>query len=328
MAIVIDESHVIKNIDSQLSKALVADRRSYPIRLIATGGPDPLGLQDYYAQMFFLDPNIIGVKNFFGFRNMFCRLGGYQSKSIVGYQRTEELHHRMSPYVHVGAPEIEAKQLFEMRKFSLSKEQRKFYDSFKLDLFARMDNGEVLTAASMLAARVKLQQIACGRVLDADGNVVQLHNERMEVLKSTLKSYEGQSCIIWNRFVADMEAQHSMLPNSEVINGKTSMNERTRIIAAFKNGDFKQLIASPGAAGAGLNLQNTCYLNIYYSNSDNAQHRWQSEARTYRRGTLHNVMNVDIVARSTVDVNIANNYRNKKSNSDMSSAEFRMLIDG
>lgn len=329
VAAILDESHTIKTPHATITQSLWSDRKRYAARFLLTGGPTPLGLQDYYAQFRFLNPNIIGARNYVGFKSRYCRMGGFQNTQVVGYQNADELHRRMAPYVHVGEPVIEAEQIATDFRFNLSKPVRDAYDQFAEDLVMMADSGEMITARSQLSAITKLQQIACGRILDEEGNVLSVHDERLGVLKSVLKAREGQKAIIWSRFRADIEAQKQMLgKNCVAINGDTPKDRRRDLLQRFKDDEVQYVVGSPAAMGTGLNLQNTCHLNIFYSNSDNAQQRWQAEARTYRRGTERDVENVDIIARGTVDSAIVRRYRNKVDMAQLSVNEFKNLIFG
>lgn len=325
----LDESQRIKTPESQVSERAVLNRGDWKMRVIASGEPTPLGIQDYYQQFCFLDPSIIGAWTYVGFRSMYCRMGGFDNTKIVGYQNQENLHRLMAPYVHVGAPDINAKKVFEVSKFDLSPQTRAAYNQMREELMVEIEGQRVHQVRSVLPMLTKLQEIACGRLTQRDGNVIQFDENRLDLLMSILGIYSSQKAIVWSRFIADHALQAQRLgPKAAVFNGGTPDKERRDIIERFKDpdGDIQYLLASTGAAGTGLNLQGNCRLNIYYSNSHNAGNRWQSEMRTFRIGTTDNVLYIDMAARNTVDVGIINSNRRKREVSDMSIEEFRSLL--
>lgn len=325
-----DESQRLKTHDSAIGQRAVDNREDWEARVIASGEPTPLGVQDYYNQFCFLDPNIIGAWTYSGFRAMYCRMGGFNNTQIVGYQNQENLHRLMSPYVHVGAPDIKAKQIFEVSKFDLSPPARRAYNQLLNELRVDIDGQRVLSVRSVLPRLVRLQEIACGRMTTNEGNVIEFDNPRMDLLMSLLDIYSSQKVIVWSRFKADHALQAQALGvKSAVFNGDTPDRERREIIESFlrKDDGIQWLLASTGAAGTGLNLQGSCFLNIYYSNNHNAGQRWQSERRTYRLGTEKDVLYIDVAARNTMDVGVINSNRRKREISDMSIAEFRSILD-
>lgn len=330
MAAAVDESHRIKSHESQIGIKAADNRNDWGARCIASGEPTPLGIQDYYQQFCFLDPNIIGAWTFTSFKAMYCRMGGFQNTKIVGYQNQENLHRLMSPYVHVGEPDIEAEKIYEVSKFSLSEPARQAYRQMLSELIVEIDGERFHQVRSVLPKLMKLEEITCGRITNRDGETVVFDNQRNELVKTHLDIIGDHKVIIWSRFKWDHEKQKEMLGGkAEIFNGDTPKSHRRDIVQAFKDPEdsLQYLLASTGAAGTGLNLQGSCFRNIYHSNSHNAGQRWQSEMRTFRLGTEEDVLYTDIVARATTNVGVLNNLRRKREVSDMSIAEFRSMLD-
>jgi len=330
MAAAVDESQRIKSPESQVGLRAVDHRNDWGARAIASGEPTPLGVQDYYQQFCFLDPGIIGAWTYAAFRSMYCRMGGMDNLKIVGYQNQENLHRLMAPYVHVGAPEIDAEKLYEVSKFDLTPATRSAYRQMMAELRVDLEGEKFHSVRSVLPKLMKLEEITCGRITNREGETVWFDNTRNQLVKTLLEINGSAKAIVWSRFKADHEKQKEMLGDrAEVFNGDTPKQARRGIIQRFKDpaDPLQWLLASTGAAGTGLNLQGSCFLNIYHSNSSNAGHRWQSEMRTYRMGTTKDVRYVDVVARATTNVGTLNNLRRKREVSDMSIAEFSMLIN-
>ncbi|MCI0551076.1 MAG: hypothetical protein L0287_08975, partial [Anaerolineae bacterium] len=96
--------------------------------------------------------------------------------------------------------------------------------------------------------------------------------------------------------------------------------------ARFLAGDARFFVSNPAAGGVGLNLQGKCQNVIYYSNSFDALHRWQSEDRTHRMGTQGSVTYFDLVASRSIDRLILRNLRDKKSVSDLTLDDIRRAL--
>lgn len=334
MAAAADESQRLKTDDSKVTDRAIGNREDWTHRCIGSGEPTPLGIQDYYSQFCFLDPSIIGCWTFEGFKSMFCRTTNDISRKIVGYVNQDYLHERMAPYVHAGEPDIDAKQVFEVSRFNLSPRVRDAYDQLKeellLDLSQYDPESGLYRLRSELAKATKLREIACGRITDRDGKVHQIGTERMELLMSLLDIHRNKKAVIWSCFKEDHRLQLEAIGDGRaaVINGDTPKAHRRELVAEFKDRTSKlqYLIGSTGALGTGWNLQGSAYLNLYYCSDNNAGNLWQSWKRLYRLGTDADVLNIDIVARNTVDVGTLNSNRRKRDISDMSFSEFRRLI--
>jgi len=334
IAIIVDESHRIKTPRAAISRRLNADALLFEQRFVASGEPIPLGLQDYYPQIRFLDPRILNIYSFAGFKNTYCRMGGFENRQIVGYQNEAELHRVMAPYVHVGEPSIDAEQLYTTRKHSLLPRARAMYDEMRRNMLVMLDTGEIATATNVLVATLRLQGIALGRltITPDDGSepyIKEIPTNRPALLDEILKGIDGK-VIIWNEWRPDIAWQQEKFKDALAIHGGVARSERQKIKEAFldpKSGVDK-LLASPGAAGTGLNLHGSCWHNIYYSQRDNAGLRWQSERRTYRLGVDRDVRYWDIIARSTVDVVVNRRNRRKKDRARMSFEEFRAILEG
>lgn len=334
MAAAADESQRLKTDDSKVADRAIGNREDWAARVIGSGEPTPLGIQDYYSQFCFLDPAIIGCWTFEGFKSMFCRMGGFENRTVVGYHNQEHLHERMAPYVHAGEPDIAAKQIFEISRFNLGDRCREAYDQLKeellLDLSQYDPDSGIYRLRSELAKATKLREIACGRITDRDGKVHQIDTVRLDLLMSLCDIHRGKKAVIWSCFKEDHRMQLEALGagRAAIINGDTPKAHRRELVQEFKDPSSKlqYLVGSTGALGTGWNLQGSAWLNLYYCSDNNAGNLWQSWRRLYRLGVDRDVLAIDIVARNTVDVGTLNSNRRKRDVSDMSMSEFRRLI--
>ena len=334
MAAAADECHRLKSDGSVVSERAIGHRDDWVARAIASGEPTPLGVQDYYAQFCFLDPKIIGCWTYEGFKSMFCRVSNDISRKVIGYVNQEHLHRLMAPYVHVGAPDIEAKQIFEFSRFNLNSKAREAYDQLSTDLMIDLEGADEndwieYRLKGPLAKLTKLREIASGRLTDREGKVHQLDTGRLELMQTLLDIKKGHKAIIWSVFKEDHRLQAAALGDmAAVYNGDTPKNQRREIIKEFLDptSRLKYLLGSKAAMGTGLNLQGSAYWNLYYNDNNNAGQRWQADRRLYRLGVDKDVLYTDILARATVDVGTWNSNRRKRDVADMSLNEFKALL--
>ena len=292
-------------------------------RRILTGEPvtrDPL---DLYSQSEYLDEFHLGFSSFYSFRNRYAimvimNLGNRSFKKVTGFQRMDELNDLLRKFSFrvkkddcLDLPE----KTYQYRYVDMTKEQEKAYQEMK-DICMTTTKDTVVTVPNKLAMLGKLHQIVCGHIIDNDGKISYIKNNRMEALLEVTEEVDNK-CIVWACYRADLkniaEQLRKKYGDDSVVEywGDTDDKQRKENIKAFMTGTPKFFVANPATAGFGLNLQvaNTV---IYYSNSYNLEHRLQSEDRCHRIGQKRNVHYIDLTTLKTVDNLIIKALKGKK----------------
>lgn len=330
---VVDESQDIKNGSAQRTKNAIIFGNMCRYRMIMTGTPIAKNVIDLFSQFKFLDGNILGHRYMTTFRNEYCHVRQTDfGPLITGYKNLDKLYERIDPHIFRITSE-EALDLppkvYVTRQFSLSDQQKKLMKELREQFFVQVQKSDLASVGNAAGLLTKLQQISCGYLPMDDGSFMELPNPRMDELQNILDQREGKA-IIWCRFNRDVENVMSKLrPLAVHYYGKTTQLERERHKAMFLDpaSPIRYLVASPEAAGTGLNLQGLCNTNIYYSNSFNSLARWQSEGRTWRDGTIGTVTYFDLIANRSPDAKILKNLQDKKSISDLTLDEYRKIFD-
>jgi len=329
---IIDESQDIKNISASRTKMAIRYGNLCKYRMIMTGTPLAKNLVDAFSQFKFLDERIFGHRYVTTFRARYCQLrdNGF-GLEIVGHKNVEEFYKKIEPHIfRINADEVLdlPPKVYVQQPFTLSDEQKKLMKDLRQTFMAQTAGGAAISVPNAAALVTRMQQISCGFAVDENGIARDLPNPRLEALLNVLEQRQGKA-IIWCRFNEDIKRVMKALgPSALDYYGGTSNNDRQKNIAAFLDpgSSVSYLVASPEAAGTGLNLQGFCRTNIYYSNSFNSLARWQSEGRTWRDGTTGSVTYIDLVAKGSPDSRILKNLRDKKSISDLALDEYRKLI--
>ena len=327
--LVMDESHNIKNKRSKRWAFMnsISSLEGCVGRLAVTGTPIAKNLIDEWAQLLVVDPNILKIKYITHFKNQYCIMGGFESKSVVGVRNLEKYKKITEPYVfriNKNQLDLEAKQ-YQIFNFDMTKNQHLKYRMMAKNLITFLDSGERFEVNQAMTKVQKLQQLSNGFIIDEDRNTHRLfkdveENPRIIALKEILTATEDdEPIIIWCRYREDVEQVKEALKNELALpyHGGIKDKDKKKYIDMWKLGRVRFLIATPATAGVGLNLQGKCTRAIYYSNSENAIHRWQSEDRIHRIGTKGIVTYVDMVCTASRDRAILRNLRAKKSLSDM-----------
>ena len=326
--VVLDESTRIKNYRAERTKELVHLARLATSRMILTGTPVTKGLEDFFTQYQFLDPNIIGMSNFFAFRGRYCTTMRPQGRNvdpraltITGYRNQEELIRKIAPVSFMipetvlGLPE----KRYERIEVEMTPEQAEIYNMLQNQLVEDLIARRIETPVSAMVRLLRLQQVLCGRYYETaetedDLRLLiprQLPNNRPEVLANMLEQHNGQA-LIWTRFSADIDdivEAISGLGRLGVYEGATSQSERDRQVLAFQRGEIDYMILNTATGSTGVDGLQCASTSIYYSQSFNREHRWQSEGRIYRMGQRHSTCFIDLVCPGTVDTKILRAFK-------------------
>jgi len=322
--LIMDESSRIKNGTAQRTRVLCMVATLAKVRMILTGTPVTKGLENFYSQFRFLNPDIIGMSSWSAFRNRYCvtvpayRGAALGALKIVGYKNQEELFRKMAPVTFMIGPEVLGlgEPIRERREVTLTTEQEEAYHAMSHRLYEDLMSKRISTPQNTLVELLRLQQILCGWVyetaVDEEGleRAVgrRIPSNRLLALRQTLEDNDGQA-LVWARFTPDIDDICAMMEHRQwkhVRFDGTVKNtaERERRKLMFHHGEVDYFNGNPAAGGTGVDgLQERCSLGVYYSNSFNREHRWQSEGRIYRRGqkAVGRVRYLDLIVPRTVD---------------------------
>jgi len=169
----------------------------------------------------------------------------------------------------------------------------------------------------MLQMMIRLHQINLGYVIDDEGKIHDIPENRTQGIIDILDEHDGKT-VIWSPFIHRIEVLEEKLGREF---GKKAVakfygpNRGTRHLEEARfigDPDCKIMIASQAAGGRG-NTWTCANLNIYDSNNYDLEQRQQSEDRTHRKGQLQKVTYIDMMTEGTVDYRFVHALRNKYS---------------
>jgi SNF2 family DNA or RNA helicase len=184
---------------------------------------------------------------------------------------------------------------------------------------------------SALTLIMRLQQIACGFLVDDAGITHQLPCAKIGALVEILEEIPGKA-LIWCCFHNDVELVHAKLseeygPRAAVrYYGSTSDEDRAEALRRFHSDpETRFFIGTPATGGRSLTLVEASTA-IYYSCNYNLEHRLQSEDRIHRIGQKNTATIIDIVCNDTVDVKVVAGLRSKKNLAESVLSNIRTIL--
>jgi SNF2 family DNA or RNA helicase len=328
--LVVDESSMIKNPSALRTKFIIklGSISNVHYRRIMSGTPVTRGQENLFSQFKFLDPNILGHKSFTSFRSEYCIMGGFESRQIVGYKKTEELikivdghSHRVLKRDCLDLPP----KVYKRRPYEMSPKQRKLYDAYRKgvidELKALLGEERALEKVNelVITKALRLQQIACGYM--PDSLMEPIEEEKTERVRTTLEAVEefgDNKLILWARFKPELRTLHKLLGDKAVgYYGGIDEKERISAIQRFVNSDKVRYIVGSSAMAYGHSLP--AVGAIFHSQSSSLDIRLQSEDRCHgiNRVIGPTATYVDLEAVRSVDKKIFKCLKENKQISDL-----------
>lgn len=297
--IVYDEATALKNGNATRTKVFIkyiGKLKKQPRLVLMTGTPAAESPVDAYPLIKLVNDDYLKSKGIY-------TLGGFKGNTMVKITQFKWVANK-------GANEIIANAMQPSVRFTLddavdmppivtvnmvavaSTEQLTLLKQLKSE--AEELEG-VLDATNAGVLRSKMLQIFSGSVRLNDGSVRYLDcDARYEVLKEIIESMGNKPVLVFTLFKATQVHLKARLEQDfkgskiECINGDVSLDERTRIVSEFEDGNVKVVLAHPRTTAHGLSFTrgNTC---VFWSPVDSAELYVQGRGRARRLSSLkHN----------------------------------------
>lgn len=294
---------------STRSKALASVAHKY-VRywLNATGSPAPNGLQDLWGQQWFVDKGRRLGSSFSAFAERWFRAvpggDGYSQIEPLRYAKAE-----IEALMRDCSITVDAKDWFPLEKvierevfIDLPPKARRVYNDMEKEWFAELESGNVVEVFAAGSKTQKLLQIASGTIIhDRDTKAwVEVHDEKIEALKSLKEETNGESLLVSYYHKADLERLKKAFPKAVYINDDPRAEDK------WNEGRIPMLLAHPASAGHGLNLQIGGRILVDFATNYNLEFDEQiieriGPTRQYQAGLDRSVFRYRIIARDTVE---------------------------
>lgn len=206
-------------------------------------------------------------------------------------------------------------KVYMRRDVELTKEQRRIYDDLRTKSMAELQSADFVTPNMVITRLLRMHQVLCGHVKDDEGKEHEIKENRTGELMGLLEEYDGKA-IIWCSYDLDVRKVSDALRKrygdesvARFWGGNTKTREDEEKL--FKrNPRTRWMIATASAGGRGRTWSEANMM-VYYSNTNNLEHRMQSEERGEGVGKTIPMVIVDLVAPNTVDEKLIHALRKK-----------------
>lgn len=303
--VIVDELSSFKSSKARRFQAL---RKVRPLikRIVGlTGTPAPNGLMDLWAQVYLLDQGERLGKTVTGYRQRYFDPDKRNRTTIFSWapklgaddaihRKLSDLCISMSAEDWLDLPE----RIDNPVMVKLTPKAWEQYQQLERDLLLPLAGGDVVanTAAGLSN---KLLQMANGAVYDENGLAKVFHSAKLEALDDIIEAADGKSVLVFYAYRHDLDRLKKHLSGLEPRTLDTSAD-----IEDWNTGRIQVLLAHPGSAGHGLNLQDGGNIIVWFGLTWNLEFYLQAIKRLHRQGQLNSVIVHHLVAEGTIDEDV------------------------
>lgn len=303
----LDESTRIKNPNAKVGKYLVQIKDFFKYIRLLSGSPAPQGVHDLWQQF-----TLIGLTTtpYYGFRNTYCRMGGFKGKKIVGVQNLDILRQRTDHGVFRAKKcdwtDLPEKIYPHPREIEMTKKQREAYLTMMHDFVLEWGDKEI-TALMAVTAKAKLSQIGTGFIYDNEGGTTWLFEEgeknpKVEELLEVIDQTNGKLLVFYNHRPAAQLLTEALdragIKHADLVS-KLNDDQVTEQKRLFNEVDeYKVAIMQGSSYKYGHTMLGTenepCYTSVFFENNYDMEARVQCEDRNHRHGQKYPVTYIDL----------------------------------
>ena len=306
--VVLDELSSFKSWQSKRFRAFMKVRPRVTRVVGLTGTPAPNSLMDLFAEFKCLDMGERLGRFITQYRTGYFtpdKMNGqivYSYKLLPGaeeeiYDKISDITISMKALDHLKMPEL----LSERYPVYMDDEETEQYESMKHDLILPYQDEDDITAANAAALSGKLCQMANGAVYSDNGDVVHIHDRKLDALEDLIEAAQGPILLCY-WFKHDLSRIIERLEQLKVSYSRISSEESIR---SWNEGNYQVGLIHPASAGHGLNLQQGGNVMVWFGLTWSLELYEQTIARIWRQGQQASTVVVQhIVTAGTIDERI------------------------
>jgi SNF2 family DNA or RNA helicase len=309
--VVIDELSSFKSNQAKRFKALrkVLPRSRRVVGL--TGTPSPNSLMDLWAEIYLLDRGERLGKTIGCYREEYFRPGKTDGHVVYNWEPRKGAREKIEKLISDICVSMSAEDYLELPEridvevpVVLSEKERALYQEMEREQILSMgDEDDPVVALNAAGVMGKLLQMANGAVYTEKGNVVRIHEAKLDALEEIIDT-AGEPVLVFYSYRHDKDAIEKRIKGVREISGPAD-------IADWNSGKIPVLLAHPASVGYGLNLQDGGHVIVWYGLTWSLEHYQQANARLYRQGQAKPVIIHHLIAEGTVDEQVMRAIKHK-----------------
>lgn len=319
--VIVDESTRFKAHSAARTKALLRLGAKAPRRIILSGTPFTDGVgEDAWSQFEFVQPGTFG--SFYAFRDRYLALDYFKKPVGIKPEMRADLRDRLDrrSYRVLKRDVLDLPPLLPPvdRVVELAGPQRKAYDQMRDDLRVQLASGESINAFNILTQLLRLTQITAGLIGEGDTYQWLPDNAKVteldDLIRDELRAEQVVIYGIYQRELEELSRRYDYDPDG-IIYGPTPEKRRAQAIAEFQAGQRQHLFVQTHTGGIGITLTAASTV-IFNTRGWSLEDYLQARARPDRIGQTQSMATLHLVAKGTVDEEIAKALSQKQNVAD------------
>ena len=311
--VVIDELSSFKSGKARRFRSLLKVRPKVKRIVGLTGTPSGNGLMDLWAEFKLLDMGKRLGRFITRYREAFFLPDKRNQQIIFSYKPKPEAAKRIYGLINDMTISMKSVDFLDMPPLvtnvipvELSEKERRQYELLKADMVLSLGEQEI-DVKNAAALSGKLLQMANGAVYDEEGEVISIHDRKLDALEDVIEGANGKPVLVAYWFRHDLERMKKRFTGLREIRSSediTDWNEGKIAVAAIH----------PASAGHGLNLQQGGSMLVWFGLTWSLELYQQTNARLWRQGQKNMVIIHHIVTKGTIDEQVLRALKRKDRN--------------
>lgn len=307
--VVLDESSSFKNPQSKRFKAMKLVMSRIARLVLLTGTPAPNGLEDLWAQIYLLDAGERLGRTISSYREAFFTQDYARPGQMYRtYTPQQDAESRIQAAISDICVSMKSEDYLELPDYiestvpvALDAKAKRAYDKLEKEMLLEVDT-QLVTAQSAAVLNGKLLQLCSGAVYDSTGEVVNIHDCKLEAFLETIEQLNGEHALVFYWFKHEADRLTKALAKTDKVVRAYQGPEDEK---AWNAGEVDILLAHPVSCGYGLNLQAGGHHAIWFGYPNWALEIYQqANKRLHRQGQKHPVICHHLVVQGGMDEDV------------------------
>ena len=329
--VILDESTSFKNHQAKRFRALKAVRSRISRLIELTGTPSPKSLMDLWAQVYLLDGGERLGRTISVYREIYFVPDKRSRTTIFSYalkDGAEEAIYKQLSDICISMKSEDYLELPDRIDHDipvvLDAKAAKAYQQLETNMLLEVGEEEIVTAASRATLTGKLLQLCNGAVYSEIGDVIPIHDCKMEVFLETLEQLQGQHVLVYYYFRHDRDRILAALEGTG------------RVVRVYKGaqeekdwnaGKIDVLLAQPASCGYGLNLQDGGHHIVWFGLTWSLEEYQQANKRLHRQGQKYPVIVHRLIVKGGMDEDVIKSLESKDASQDALIEALKARVD-
>ncbi|MFN2746957.1 SNF2-related protein [Bacillus sp. z60-18] len=301
--VVIDELSSFKSSKAKRFRALKKVRPFIKRIVGLTGTPAPNSLIDLWPQMYLLDQGARLGKTVTKYRETYFQPDKRNRTIIYSWKLREGAEQAIHEKISDICISMQAKDWLDLPerinnivRVKMPEKIKAKYKQLEKDLLLPYSDGDIVADSAAVLSN-KLLQLANGAVYDENGEIRQVHDEKLNALEDIVEAANGKPILVFYNYKHDKDRLQQKFKMAKTLGDSSD-------IEAWNKGKIQMLLAHPASTGHGLNLQDGGHIIVWFGMTWSLELYQQANARLDRQGQKHSVIAHHLVTEGTVDEDV------------------------